>query len=461
MRLFVLVAAALLPALLHAQTRSETRYYPEEIYRGENVVTITNADGIDRIRFRSSAGVHVTLPRVMGCPTTIDVRVVLDNATEKESVTFLVNDCKGGFASSTLESDNWSVFEHTIGPLAVGADTCTEAQVSVNEGLVDDATQKVSYGKQIDSIVSNDRDVRVVLPPKERGIWEARYGRPLFYQICYAPSRADTFTTFVRLYVKRRQPNKGLTNYELEKPVTLRSFVPPPPKPVEPEISAVPAVPPLVDPTTFRNVVMPTAETLAKGEFFGGNFDVAGWLGGYGITDDLMVMGGGAFIPEFIQQVTVGTIGAKYRAVNTGLVQASVGMQYAYSSSETNISVFAPYGVVSVGTRAYRISIAGGYSWKHHTTPLAEFDENASIVSVGGDVTVRRGWKLAAETYFIEKSGLRPFTLTSRWFGERLAFDLGLIVDLEGTSGVEGNGTLSGKIQHVRAAPLLSLVMIF
>jgi hypothetical protein len=455
-----LVAAFLLPAVVSAQTRSETTYYPDEIYPGENIVTITNAAGIERIRFRSTPGVKVIASTVLGCPTSVDVQIQVTNAVDEETVVFMVNDCHGGFGSSTLRSDNWTIRHHVIGPQPVGRDTCTTAEVTIGANSLGIRGAEGSE-KIIDSMVSDDPMVRVVMPEKEDGMWRALDREPLYYRICYTPSRADTHTTQLRLYVKRRHPHKGMTNYLITKPVTVSSYVPPPPKEPEPDLSAVPGLPPLVDPTTFRNVVMPTAETLPQGRFFVGNFDVAGWLGGYGVTDDLMLMGGGAFIPEFIQKVTVGTIGAKYRALKIGLLEASVGAQYGYSSSETDISVFAPYGVISVGNRAYRISIAGGYSWKHHKSELTEFDENASIVTIGGDVTVRRGWKLAAETYFIEKSGLRPITVTSRWFGERLAFDLGLIVDLEGTSGVEGTGTLSGKIQEVRAAPLLSLVMVF
>jgi hypothetical protein len=461
MRILVtgLVAAFLLPVALAAQPRSESTYYPEEIYPGENIVTITNAAGIERIRFRSTPGVRVTAPTVLGCPTTVDVRVVLENAVEKETVTFSVNDCRGGFGSSTLQSDNWTIMHHTIGPTLVGRDTCTEAQVSIGSnsgGVVDDGEVKI-----IDSMVSDDPQVRIEMSEKEDGLWRARAGEPLLYGICYAPTRADTHTTQLRLYVRRQFPHKGLKNYMITKPVTVFSYVPPPPAEPEPEISTGPAIPPLIDPTTFRNIIMPTAETLPKGRIFVGNFDIAGWLGGYGITDDLMLMGGGAFIPEFIQKVTMGTIGAKWRPLTIGLLEASVGAQYGYSSAESDISMFAPYVVISYGNRANRLSIAAGYSWKHHKSELTEFDENASIFTIGGDVTVKRGWKLLAETYFIEKSGLQPITVTSRWFGERLAFDLGFILDLEGTSGVEGTGTLSGKIKEVRAAPLLSLVMIF
>ena len=456
-----LVVAFLLPLVASAQggrpsgtPPKGTTYYPTEIYPGENIITVTNPAGIETIRARSSAGLRVTVPTIRGCPTSVDVRVVATNPEADELLSFTTYDCTGDFTESSrnlFALDKWTILQTRIGPVAVGAATCADAQVS----LVSDET------KTVDSIVSDDPAIRIEMPPKIGGTWMARTGRPLAYQICYRPTEAGSRSTRLRIYIRRRQPHKGLNDSLSEKPVSTVAYVPPPPP--EPEIveAAVPTVPPIVDPTTFRNILMPTAETLPKGRIFVGNYDIAGWLGGYGITDDLMVMGGGAFIPEFIQKVTVVTIGAKFRALTVGPFEASVGAQYGYTSSTTDISAFAPYGVVSLGNRAYRVSLAAGYTWKRHTSELNSFDENASIVTLGGDVTVKRGWKFAAETYFIEKSGLRPIALTSRWFTDRLAFDLGILIDLEGTGGVEGTGTLSGKIKEIRAAPLLSLVMVF
>ncbi|MBC8144249.1 MAG: hypothetical protein H7X80_01620 [bacterium] len=438
-----------LTAAAGAQTRNKTTYYPNEIYPGETIVTVTNAAGIERIRFRSSANVRVTVPTTTGCSTSVDVKVVVDDPVLIENVGFTVYDCTGEFSSETLTSDHWQILHHKIGPLAISRDTCTDASVSV------DGTQR----KVVDSMISDDPSVRIVMPSKVSGEWAAEGSSPLPYRICFSPTIADTHTTQLRLYIKRRFPHKGLTNYMIAKPVTVAGFVPPPPP--EPEEPEDPGMPPLVDPTTFRNIIMPTAETMSKGKFFAGNYDIAGWIGGYGLTDNLMLLGGGAFIPEFVQKVAVGTLGAKYRALKIGLFEASVGAFGVYSSAETNISVFAPFGVLSFGSRAHRISIAGGYTWKNHSTDSTSFDENATVFAIGGDVTVKRGWKLLAETYFIEKSGLRPIAITSRWFGERLAFDLGFILDLEGTKGLQGNGALSGKIERIRAAPLLSLLMIF
>ena len=462
MRLAVVSLAGMLvcAVYLHAQTRGETTYYPMVLVAGENIVTVSNAAGIERVRSRSSANVQVVIPRIVGCPTSVDVRVVVQSPEVRETVTFTTYDCTGAYASTNLSLDTWTILHHQIGPLVVGEDTCTDAVVSLGArdepAAIGDDDRDV---RVIDSMVSDDPEVTIKLPLTRGRGWEARVGEPLPYEICYAPTRADTHTTILRLYVRRRFPHKGLVNYMIGKPVTVRSYVPPPPP--EPEKPDPMAPPPLVDPTTFRSIVMPTAETLERGKAFVGNYDIAGWLGGYGITDDLMVMGGGALLPAFIQKVAVGTIGVKYCALTTGPLQASVGAQYAYSSAETDISTFAPYAVLSVGNRANRISLAGGYTWKTHTSATSSFSENATVFGIGGDVTVKRGWKLALETYFIEKSGLQPVTFTSRWFGESLAFDVGFILDIKGTSGVQSNGALSGKIQELRAAPLLSLLYVF
>lgn len=453
---FCLIATLCLSTEAGAQTSpngaapKKTTYYPNEVYPGETIVTITNASGIERVRYRSSSSVRVVVPRITGCPTSVDVTVQVDDAVTEEQVGFTVYDCTGEFTSETLLSDHWQILHHRIAPIPVGGDTCTDAAVTV-EG---------QQRKVIDSMVSDDPAVRIEMPARVGGEWAAIATEPLAYRICFQPAVADTHTTQLRLYVKRRVPHMGLTNYVITKPVTVLGFTPP--EPEEPEEPETPGLPPLLDPTTFRNVIMPTAETLPKGKIFAGNYDIAGWIGGYGLTDDLMLIGGGAFIPEFVKKVAVGTLGAKYRPLKIGLVEASVGVFGAYSSAETNISVFAPFGVVSIGSRSNRISIAGGYIWKHHSSgDSLDFDENATVFAIGGDVTVKRGWKLLAETYFIEKSGLRPITITSRWFGERIAFDLGLIVDLESTDGFQGTGALSGKIERIFAVPLLSVLMLF
>jgi len=442
----------LLVAPLVAQTGATTTYYPEKLYPGENVVTISNPSGIDRIQVRSTSQARVSAPDISGCPKEVNVRVTLQTAVGNESATFTVFDCNGGFSSHTISSESWTIRHEQTGNVWVGRDTCIQCEIRTVDPKV------------VDSITVTDPDLHVRMPSKTGGRWLA-VGDQFKYQVCYQASQTETRTETIRLYIRREYPNGGLTQYTIEKPVTLHG-VPPPeppkPKPLSRRDSLAALLPPRIDPTTFRNIVMPTAEGVRKGRVFLASYDIAGILAGYGVTDELTVMGGGVFVPAAISRVVVGTVGAKYELAHAGDLRVAAGFQFGYSSvPESDITAYAPYGVVSYGDRENRISATFGYSWKRHVTPGETFDRNAALLAVGGDVTVGYGWKIVAETYMIESSGLAPLAATVRWFNDHLAIDAGLAVDLAAGANVKSTGTLSGEIDHLAVAPVISAMWVW
>jgi hypothetical protein len=448
--MWLIVAISILSVMTTGAIAQEATYYPPRLYPGVNVVTITNPRGIDRITARSSRRTTVDVPSLNGCPTKVDVRITVNSSATGEEVDFTLFDCDGHFASQTLQSmENWTILHERTGRVELGRDTCLRCRIESSDDRI------------VDSIVVRDPRFTVRMP-SPRGPWRVEGGIPFNYQVCYRPTRVDTTTEMIRLYIRRDYASGGLTNYVIEKPITAVGVLPPEPKPVVRNEPQLPALPPLEDPTTFRNIVMPTAEPVEKGKFFLGTYDLAGWLAGYGATDRLTVIGGGAFVPEFIGRVAVGTIGGKYELVRTDQLRLAAGFQYGYSSTaESNISASTPFAVISYGDRRNRISLAAGYSWKHHTTPQESFERNASIVAIGGDFTIARGWKLAAETYMIESSGLAPLALTARYFTERFALDFGFGIDLSGGNDVRSTGTLSGEIRDLRIAPILSAIWVW
>ena len=445
-----LSALCIVVATLPLSAQEGTTFYPNILYPGENVVTLKNPKGIETVRVQASRNTVVRVPEIGGCPTTVDVRVWVENPTTDESVDFTVYNCEGRFMSTTIHAENWTIRHEDTGPVQVGRDTCLRCEV-ITSGT-----------KIVDSIVVIGRRLSVRMPTP-RGPWQSTEADPLSYRICYSATDVEEAEENVRLYVRRNQPNGGLTHYMIDKPISVHGVpVPPPPPETRPRRPELPLMPPLVDPTTFRNIVMPTAETLPKGRAFIGNYDVIGFLAGYGITDALTVMAGGAYVPDFISVLRVGTIGVKYNAFSAGDFLATAGFQYGLSSTEeSDISVAAPYLLLSYGTRSNRVTLGAGYSWKHHTIPTGEFDRNAAVVAIGGDITLKRGWKLAAETYIIESSGLAPLAISSRWFNDHLAFDAGLAIDLSGGTDVSSTGSLSGEIKDLRIAPILSLIWVF
>ena len=445
--LFALMLVALVSTgSLLAQAR---RIYPTKIYPGDNIITITNAKGIDRIGYSATSKTKVDIPQLSRCQKEVNLHVHLSDPTSRETLQFTIYECDGGIYTQEMRFETWDIRHERTGLVEVGSDTCIVCEIVTSEP------------KLVDSITIADPQFSVGLPT---GLppWRAVGKGDFTYQVCFHPKQIGTIDRVIRLYIRRDEPNGGLTTYLIEKPVTATGAPVPIPPPLDHHDSiriAENALPPLVDPSTFRNIVIPTSETVKRGEFFLADYDLVGILGGYGITDDLLLLAGGAAVPASISKLLVGTIGAKYRVVESGPLQIAVGAQYGYSSTkESDISLFAPYGVISYGNRRNRITLAGGYSFKHHAIGAFSFDTTATILALGGDLTIGRGWKIAAETYYLESSGLAPVAITGRWFNNKFAVDAGFAIDLGGNASVEATGTLSGQIKNLRIAPIVSVV---
>lgn len=452
--------ALLLAAPIVASAQQVPLLYPTKVYVGDNVVTIRSSKGIESIRATPTHNVTAITPPISGCPTEAQIRIRVATATDAQGIDLLIHYCDGSFRTETIQRENWTIRHERTGPVDVGRDTCLRCEIVT------------PTGKIVDSIVVPDSRFHVEIPGGA-GPWNAppsEQGRPsLNYTVCYRPAGVEIIEQKILLYIRRDQPNGGLTQYVIEKPISAIGALP-----IEQTIPPLLSrrdslrrleelLPPLVDPTTFRTVLVPTAETLDHGDLFVGSVDVAGVLAGYGVSDDLTVIAGGAFVPSFIQDVSVLSIGLKGRVVQEGGVQAGIGAQIALSSgTESTIRLAAPFAVVSYGDRASRLSAGIGYAWKkHRLSEGMEFNRNAVIATLGGDLTIDRGWKLAAEAYYIESSGLAPLTMTARWFNASLAIDFGFMIDLGGGNDIRSTGPLTGEITDLRIVPLLSAIWRF
>ena len=444
-----LLLLLLFPAIPGLVAQAQPTIYPTILYNGENIVTIKHPRGIERIRATSTRGVQPFAPNITGCPTEVNVRVLVLNSSPVETVNFTVFDCDGAFASVSVNSENWTIRHERSGPVMIGRDTCLQCFINTSDP------------REVDSIFVTNPQYRVIMPPKEDGKWIAR-GDDFKYQVCFRAERVENRTDTIRLAMRRGEPNGGLTHYTIEKPITTQSVPvpPPPPPPVISKKDSIRALlPPLTDPTTFRNIVMPTAESVGKGGAFAGSYDVVGLIGGYGITDRLTVVGGGSYVPAAISQLLVGTIGAKWEFLREGALSVAAGGHVGYSSiPESEITLAAPFTVASYGDRTARLNLAVGYTWKHHVTPFETFNRKAAVLAIGGDITLGRGFKMAAEGYVLESSGIAPVVVTARWFGERWAFDAGLGMDLANTEGLVFTSALGGTVEKLAIAPVVSLL---
>lgn len=440
----ILLAAVAFPAF------GQSSVDPSVLYSGDNVVTIRNPNGIERVNVSPSAGISVESPGLIrGCPTEVRIRVHVQSVTTGEGVGFTIFDCRGGFNNERINAEDWTIRHEYTGTVEIGADTCIECFV------------ESSALRLLDSITVRHPDLRVEIESARRGRHYRVIGGLRFrYNVCYRPTREENLTDTIYLHFQRDFPSGGLDDYVIRKPITLHAVQPPPPP--EPKKPPEPELPPLEDPTTFRNIVMPTAESPPKGKYFYGNFVVVGSLGAYGMTDRLSLLAGAVLVPDFISRLYLGTLGAKYEVVREGEFSAALGLQAAFSTTEdSDIRTIAPYAVVSYGNRRNRLSAALGYGLKRHVTPMETFNRNALTLALGGNVTIDRGWKLAGEIYAIETSGILPLIVTARRFSESFAFDFGLAMDLKGGSDIIFTDGLSGEIDKLAIAPVLSAMWRF
>ncbi len=212
----------------------------------------------------------------------------------------------------------------------------------------------------------------------------------------------------------------------------------------------------LSDPTAHRVVLMPTARSIDSGTIFISNYELAGWLLGYGVNDRLSLLAGALYIPDGSGDNLIATAGGRYQIYRKGFVQGSLGAQANFSRTElSSIVLLAPYATLSLGDDDRRASLMLGYTWRRHTpadSGIAPFNREAMILGLGGDYRIGQHWKLAAETFLLQEAGYQPLILTLRYFDKRFAIDAGLGMDL---------GILGGRTEGIRVAPVITGTWVF
>lgn len=433
---------------LFSQTGSTT-CYPQELYPGMNYITIKSTKGIERITFTKSAFANVVIPSFKKCTNELDVSVEVLLDSTQESVSFTVFTCDDNFTTFSILQHRWQIQKEKTGKIRVGRDTCLKCIVYSAEKVI------------IDSINIEFTDCKVKVLRDENPPYLVE-SDTLHYNVCFTPTKVLKETTFIKVYVKRNFPNKGLFQYVINKPLKIESYIP------EVNVSKMKASgaleysPAIIDPTYFRNIAMPTAQTIDHGKFYVGNYDLVGWIAGIALAPRIEMLFIGSYIPDFITKLRLFTIGLKVEPIRYGLFNLLVGAHYAISDSkDSKIETIAPYSIISFGDKQKRISFAGGHAWKEHTTPNEIFQRNASIAAIGGYYQIGKNWKIAGEWYYIETSGIAPIAVTGRYFTENLAFDFGFGIDVSNSGGVNFTSALGGEIKKASIAPILSLIYVF
>lgn len=458
-RIFPLILLFLLGTSAVDLAAQSVTVYPSELYRGENLLTFTMPGGIERIEIATTR--YLIADRSTGilpdCPESVTIDVVARSVTNDDELTATIYGCDGRVDSVTVIVERWTILQEFTGAIEFGSDTCLTPRIesfSMPARILDTIT--VTNPNFTVDLVGLDS------VPHRRGPegYVVRPGVPFFYRVCYTAREIGYGTDTILLRFRRVEPSGPHTHYTIAKVISWAG--------VEPEGGIVeePEEPTLVDrpvdPTPFRNILIPSARSVPQKGWFYGNYLLAGHLAGYGATDRLTLLAGGSFVPDFLARFYLGTLGVKYEVVRDGDFSLAAGLQVAFSSvPESDIRTIAPYGIATYGDDRSAVTVAAGYGFKRHFTPLEEFDRDAFVFGLGGNHEVGSGWKIAAELATIESSGILPLLVTARRFGDAWAIDFGLGMNLAGEAGISFNDALSGEIESLNIVPYLSGMWVF
>lgn len=204
----------------------------------------------------------------------------------------------------------------------------------------------------------------------------------------------------------------------------------------------------IYDPTTFRMMLSPTANSIGKSKLSIGNYDVLGWIAQYGLDSNLTLIGAGLFLPRTsINQFTlVGTIGLKNEFYNQNLYRFSGGLQTGITLSDSStILLGVPYVVSTFGNEDQRINFVLGYSIRHHDRfNNDKFYRYSPIVSIGGDFRFIDNFKIIFRTALFDNLNTKPFVLSFRYFGLNYSIDAALGVNFDNNNKINFAPILNG-----------------
>jgi hypothetical protein len=200
----------------------------------------------------------------------------------------------------------------------------------------------------------------------------------------------------------------------------------PTPAPASPAIVITAADEP-EDPNATRLFFGPTGRSLKKGEVYFGVYEVLLPFVQVGITDRLSIGAGTPLVfGDFDRPYWVTP---KFKVVEHGSTAASVGvMHFLNIADQANIGI--AYGVVTQGSTNSAISVGGGYAYARWDGDdyRTDDDAGAAVLMIGGEHRVSKRMKLVSENYVFKGGGFVSGGV--RFFGEKLAADVGLVLPL-------------------------------
>ena len=208
------------------------RVYPEFLYGGKNVVSVSAEAGIESVRviFGDSAMYRSTIVSGTGaveeCPTTHDLTLDLDPyyTSHPFMIDVEVRTCQKEVSRVRLQTwTTWSLDTVLFAEATPGEKVC--AFFALTNGGGGGFAQRRAPGtadSDITLIEVTTPDPRLRIEALAAMPQVIRSGMTLRYRVCFASDTAGDFRIPVVIWLKREFPNGGLTSYPVADTAVIR-----------------------------------------------------------------------------------------------------------------------------------------------------------------------------------------------------------------------------------------------
>jgi len=186
------------------------------------------------------------------------------------------------------------------------------------------------------------------------------------------------------------------------------------------------------DPNYSRLLFAPTGRPLRKGEGYFTDYWVLFPGVAYGFTDNLSIMAGFSVIPGLELQYQL-----KYVAPRIGIRasdEISLSAGALYISFGEGFAAGIAFGVATMGEQDKSFTAGAGLGFAKDEGGKFEFAEHP-IIMLGGNARLSNSTALVSENWLILGRGFdlgeQPLALAWRFFGDKIAVDVGAIIILE------------------------------
>jgi len=173
------------------------------------------------------------------------------------------------------------------------------------------------------------------------------------------------------------------------------------------------------DPNDTRLFFAPTARTLKQGQGYFSDYELFFPSFGVGAFDFLTIGGGITIFPGSDFQLYY--VAPKIRLLHMGKLDVAAGTVYMNATTNEGFGGGIAWGLATYGTSdlAATVGLGWGYS--------GEDISDSPVVMLGGEARVSQSIKLLSEAWLFPNSDYNPIIFGIRFFGRRLAADLGMI----------------------------------